>query len=237
MESGRKLSLRVVQPQGPDPLLFHLHIDQDGFCGLSHNITLGRVPGTWVTVSWGCCWNPGSDLGWGLAGDCPGFAGCWKDGAFWRLEAHVYIASPPLLSITYIAVSPTPFGGLKHIFLCSYTNMNKSDCRIGVNRSSLKHHNPPITITWVLIPSTCHLQSRHHSKTRSNQSLTVRSAIRYPEQFPDPACTPHAPRCVYIPDWTPNLVPLLSSKVSSVPGPHSPSFLQRQPTISIQLSS
>ncbi len=32
-------------------------------------------------------------------------------------------------------------------------------------------------------------------------------------------------------------VPILSSEVSSVPGPRSPSFLQRQTTISIQLSS
>ncbi len=86
--------------------------------------------------------------------------------------------------------------------------------------------SPTTTITRVLIPHTCQLQSRNHSKAHSIQSLTVRSTVRYPEQFPDLVCTP-----LYI-------LTQLDSKPSFHYSPaKSPSFLWRQTTISIQLSS
>ncbi len=68
-------------------------------------------------------------------------------------------------------------------------NKKKSLCYCQGFTSVTSHHNHR-SQTWVLIPCTCHLQSRHHSKSRSIQSLTIQSTVRYPELLPDLVCNP-----------------------------------------------
>ncbi len=50
------------------------------------------------------------------------------------------------------------------------------------------HDTHLVSISSSLTTSTGHRQSLHHSKTRSIQSLPVRSTVHYPKLTPDPVC-------------------------------------------------
>ncbi len=88
-----------------------------------------------------------------------------------------------------------------------------------------------IPFTRLLITRTCSYQSallQIHASLRNSLSGLPFASLNCSQ-------TPYSPTCVYLPFGLQSFVPLFSSEVSLVPGFHSPTILQRQTTISIQL--